>query len=145
MSVLQAENSALPAGSGPRQIAAVIAASAALLLALAAPADAALRVSLLLAAPLTEELVFRAGLQEQLLRRNWGRWPAILSTAVIFSLLHGITRGSVIGLAVFAPACLLGWIYQLKRQVLLCIATHSALNLAWWLISGSSLFFLLHP
>jgi len=145
MSVLQAEHSALPAGSRPRQIAAVIAASAALLLALPAPADAALLVSLLLAAPVTEELVFRAGLQEQLLRRNWGRWQAILSTATIFSVLHGINRGSVIGLAVFAPACLLGWIYQFKRRALLCIAAHSALNLAWWLVSTSNLFLLLLP
>lgn len=108
---------------------------------MAAPAgQVAPLLSLLLIAPVTEELVFRAGLQEQLLRLGCGSWLALSTTAAVFALLHAITRSKPQALAVFGPALLIGWCYsrQRGRGLERCIALHGAMNLAWWLLAGTA-------
>ncbi len=106
---------------------------------MAAPAgQVAPLLSLLLIAPVTEELVFRAGLQEQLLRLGCGAWLALTVTAAVFALLHGLTRSDPQALAVFGPALLIGWFYPRRHGLELCIALHGAMNLAWWLVAGSA-------
>jgi membrane protease YdiL (CAAX protease family) len=116
-----------PAGVGAAwaQVgAAVIAAGAAALL----PAPL---VVLLVLAPVLEELVFRAGLQEGLLRR--GLYPLAANGAVtlVFALLHGLTRSWPLALAVALPSLLLGRVYQVQRRVAPVVALHAAMNLAW--------------
>jgi membrane protease YdiL (CAAX protease family) len=108
------------------------------------PADPRLLASLLLAA-LLEEVIFRAGLQEALLRRMQAltpapRWlglsAANLLTALLFAAAHAWLRSLWLGLASLAPALLLGWLYERRRNVWLCVLLHAAFNTIWWLISA---------
>lgn len=96
-------------------------------------------ISLLLLAPLSEELVFRAGLQQQLIQRGQRPAVAVGLTAAAFALLHGLNRGAALGLAVLVPALLLGLLYQRSRSLPACVALHAAMNLAWLLAASTSL------
>jgi membrane protease YdiL (CAAX protease family) len=96
-----------------------------------------------IAAPVIEEIIFRAGVQHGLLQ-----WPhmqtmvfasgplhasaANLLTAALFALAHVPAQGWV-GLATFVPAVAIGMVYDRYRSVLPCIALHCAFNLAWLL------------
>lgn len=91
---------------------------------------------LLVLAPWAEEVVFRLGLQENLLRR----WPghalaAIVVTALVFGLAHALLRQDPMALAVAAPALLLGLLYGRWRLLWPCVALHAAMNALWlfWL------------
>ncbi len=90
----------------------------------------ALLLPLLVAAPLLEELVFRGGLQEQLLERL-SPGAANAFTALAFALAHGLTRSWWLAAAVLLPAGALGWLYQRERRVAPCVAAHAAMNLVW--------------
>ncbi len=95
-----------------------------------------LRVAMLLAlAPLAEEVVFRAGVQEELLRLRMSPWLANAATALAFALAHALARGSLLGLAVVAPALLLGSVYGAQRRLRWCVLLHAAMN-ALWLLAG---------
>lgn len=100
-----------------------------------------LRVAVLLAlAPVAEEVVFRAGLQEALLRQTVWRWHtapwlANAATALAFALTHAQARGSLLGLAVVAPALLLGSVYGAQRRLRWCVLLHAVMN-ALWLLAG---------
>lgn len=90
---------------------------------------------LLLAAPLLEEGLFRAGLQESLLRR----WPTATHgrrsrglTTLAFAACHAVTRGPLLGLAVVVPAWFLGQVYDHQRSLTACTLLHALFNLAWW-------------
>lgn len=93
---------------------------------------------LLVAAPILEEAVFRAGIQEALLRLPTAPWCANVTTAVLFGLAHAWLRADVSALAVVAPALLVGWVYTRTRRLLPCVLLHSALNAAWvtWRLMG---------
>ena len=94
------------------------------------------RVALLLiVAPLAEEVLFRAGLHETLLRRAVAPWLANVATALAFGVLHAALRGDVAALAVALPALLTGALYQRTRRLRHCIALHAAMN-ALWLAAG---------
>lgn len=95
-----------------------------------------LRAAVLLAvAPLAEELVFRGGLQEALLRRPVAPWLANGATALAFALAHALASGSLQGLAVVVPALLLGHIYGLQRRLPACVLLHASMNGLWLLAS----------
>ena len=86
---------------------------------------------LLVLAPLIEEAVFRAGLQEALLRRwNAPLWANVF-TALAFGLAHAAVRGDAAGFAVAVPALLIGAVYGRWRQLRLCVALHAAMNALW--------------
>lgn len=97
---------------------------------------------LLLAAPVLEELVFRSGLHEHLLRR-WsadnGPARATHLTTLAFGLAHAVTRGPALGLAVLLPAWLIGRLYQRQRRVAGCIAVHAVFNLGWLMFGPAAL------
>ncbi len=94
----------------------------------------------LLAAAILEEIVFRAGVQEMLLRwwlRRTARTPAARSmpnllTAAIFAMAHALLRSWQVGTAALPAALVLGWLYERKRRVWPCIALHAAFNVAWF-------------
>ncbi len=97
---------------------------------------------LLLAAPIWEELLFRRGLQERLLRFSWGSrrllqfsLPAWI-VGCVFVLAHLPFQG-VHSLLVLLPALVLGRLFEHTGQVLLCIALHSWFNLCWLLVAGT--------
>lgn len=97
----------------------------------AAP-DAAAVARLLVLAPLLEEWVVRAGLQEWLIRRRWpgrrheGRAPVAVSAAV-FGLLH-LGAGWRAALLVLPPGLMLALLYQRSRDWRQCALLHCGLN-----------------
>ena len=107
--------------------------------ALAGPAPV---VWLLLAAPVMEEIVFRVGLQEALLRR-WGERSAAAALAVnvvaalAFAAAHLARHADAQAALTFLPALLIGALYQRQRRVMPCIALHALCNGLWLLAAGS--------
>lgn len=81
-------------------------------------------------APWVEELVFRRGLQEALLRAGLGGGRAIAATAALFAVAHGVARSWWLAAGVLAPALLIGVLYARRRRVGPCVALHAALNAA---------------
>ena len=92
---------------------------------------------LLLAAPVLEETVFRAGLQEALLRRlSPGTAAAATAnalTALAFMAAHLALRPSGLSALTAVPALALGALYQRSRQLAPCIALHALFNAIWLL------------
>lgn len=95
---------------------------------------------LLLVAPMLEEIVMRAGLQEALLRR-WlasGRMTrrglAInAATACAFAAAHVAVRADALAALTALPALLIGHVYQRRRRLAPCIALHALFNATWLL------------
>lgn len=89
--------------------------------------DPAIALRLLLLAPLLEEWIVRAGLQEWLMGRHPGaRMCSLMVPAVFFSLLH---LGSGWNAAwVFLPGLALGLLYRRWRNWRLCALVHALLN-----------------
>ena len=85
-----------------------------------------------------KEALFRAGLQEFLLRRRAAPWLANGLTALAFGLAHAGWRGESAALAVIAPALLLGLVYGRTRRLLPCVLLHAAMNAVWlaWSLAG---------
>src|ERR1044071_6872264 len=101
-----------------------------------------------LAAAVLEEIVFRAGLQEALLRwqaratapralrsRLLGCSVPNVATAALFALAHAATRSWWVGLGAFPSALALGWLYERHRRLWPCIALHAAFNLCWFFLA----------
>jgi membrane protease YdiL (CAAX protease family) len=88
-------------------------------------------VWLLAGAPVVEEVIFRLGVQHELLAR-W-RSPAVANvlTALVFALAHGWSQGTWQSLLTLLPALFIGSVYQRSRRVLPCIALHAAFNAIW--------------
>ena len=76
-------------------------------------------------APVTEELIFRAGIFRYL-RTRFPRWAALLVPALLFAALHG-------NLASFAPLAMLGIIFSLAYErtgsIAVPIIAHGLFNL----------------
>jgi membrane protease YdiL (CAAX protease family) len=112
------------------------------LLAAAALVPAPLWTSLLFA-PIAEEVVFRAGLQESLLRRLGARhavdaFTANLLTALAFAAAHVALRPGILACLTILPSLLVGRVYQQHRRLELCVALHAGFNLIWLLCAGVS-------
>lgn len=86
---------------------------------------------LLLAAPLLEEAVCRAGLHEALLRHGAAAWMANGMTAAAFGLAHVAARGDAAAFTVALPALAIGLVYGRWRRLRWCVALHAAMNAAW--------------
>ena len=103
-------------------------------IAMVAPAGAGLpRLAVLLVvAPLTEEAIFRAGLQEALMRhtRATAR-TTTLATALAFGLAHALWRGDAAAFAVALPALAIGAVYARGRRLRHCVALHALMNAVW--------------
>ena len=91
--------------------------------------DAAALVRLLLLAPVLEEWVVRAGLQEWLIRRTDGRARAasVALSAAAFALLHAGSGWRAV-LLVLAPGLVLALLYQSRRDWRLCALAHCGMN-----------------
>lgn len=114
---------------------------------LASPAPARPIAWLLLGAPLTEELVFRAGLQDVLARRwarrRLGRSCAVVVASLLFAAAHGLLAPGVLAALTFFPSLLLGALYARTGRLPHAVALHAAFNLCWLLL-GSTAMFSLH-
>lgn len=88
--------------------------------------DAAALARLLVLAPLLEEWVVRAGVQEWLIRRLPALGAVALSAAT-FAVLH-LGAGPRAALLVLAPGLLLALLYQRTRDWRLCALLHCGMN-----------------
>lgn len=91
---------------------------------------------LLVSMPIAEELIFRAGLQEALLRRGLRPLTSSVLTALAFGAAHAVLRSPWLGLAVLPASFLLSAVYLRWRRVGPCVAAHAAMNLAWLLATS---------
>ncbi len=86
-------------------------------------------------APLSEELIFRAGLYRYI-RQKLGRWPALLVSGICFGVLHGNWAG-------FLPLAVLGMLlalaYEATGSIRVPILAHALFNLNTILIVLSGL------
>jgi membrane protease YdiL (CAAX protease family) len=86
-------------------------------------------------APLSEELIFRAGLY-RFIRQKLGRWPALLISGICFGILHGNWAG-------FLPLAVLGMllalVYEATGSIRVPVLAHSLFNLNTILIVLSGL------
>jgi membrane protease YdiL (CAAX protease family) len=102
----------------------------------AAPGQRSLYMISLALAPALEELVFRLGLQESLLRRGWQTLTSAALVAAAFAAAHLLLRGQDLSSAATAlPALAIGLRYGRRRSVLECVLAHAACN-ALWLWAG---------
>ncbi|MEP7102298.1 MAG: JDVT-CTERM system glutamic-type intramembrane protease [Burkholderiales bacterium] len=93
-------------------------------------------LTLLLLAPILEELIFRCGLQETLLRKRACAAPggaalANIVTAACFALCHFAVVPGALSALTALPALAIGWIYQRTRRLAPCVAAHVAMNALW--------------
>lgn len=95
--------------------------------------------TLLILAPAAEEIVFRLGLQETLLRHA-GTPAAARSanalTALAFAAAHLALRPGAWAALTVLPALACGHLYQRRRRVAPCIALHSIFNAGWLLLAA---------
>lgn len=89
--------------------------------------------SVMLLAPITEEILFR-GLFQRMLRRKSTIWSAIMQTSSLFALLHCSSaqglRNVEIFVALFILSCLMGYLYEKTEQLWAPIGLHMAFNSA---------------
>lgn len=97
--------------------------------------DLATVARLLLLAPVLEEWIMRAGLQEWLLRRT-SPMAALLASAAVFSTLH-LGSGLAAAALVFWPGLLFGVVYQRWRDWRLCVLAHGLCNCFAITVCGS--------
>ena len=86
---------------------------------------------LLVVAPLLEETVFRAGMQEWLRRATRRPVAAIALTAALFGLAHVAVRGELAAALVFVPALAIGFVYERTGRLRDCVLLHAAMNTLW--------------
>ena len=98
-------------------------------------------LNLLVLAPVLEEVVFRAGLQQALHERGWPAPMAIGLSALVFAGAHLLLRGADwLMAATVLPAWIVGWVYARWRRLWPCITLHAVFNLAWGLRPSGEFF-----
>jgi membrane protease YdiL (CAAX protease family) len=99
-------------------------------------------LSVAVLAPIIEEIIYR-GMVLPWLGRFMGRWPSILVSAAIFSLIHPLldwdARAAVPGL--FIVGVVLGWAALHRGDLSMSIALHSGFNLlaAFFIVWGADI------
>ena len=78
-------------------------------------------LAIVLVGPVTEELVFRMGIQRHLIRHRMRPWMAILLSALIFGAVHG-NPAQIPGAVVFG--WVLGWLYWRSGTIWIPVAAH---------------------
>ena len=82
-------------------------------------------VTALFLTALPEEWFFRA----YFMTRLGTGWRANLIAALLFSILHGLTRDWATALLVLVPSLFYGWLYQRSRDLTLLVLVHALSNL----------------
>ncbi len=91
-------------------------------------------LGIVVAGPVTEELVFRMGIQRHLIRKGLQPWYAMIVTSVVFGIIHG-NLAQLFGAVPFGVV--LGWLYWRSGTIWIPIAAHVFNNLVgvctiWW-------------
>lgn len=101
------------------------------LAALASPVSAVRLLILLCVAPLAEEAVFRAGLQQALMNRLHSPTFANALTAAIFGTAHMLARQDAAAFVVALPALFVGALFQRTGRLRWCVLAHAWMNGLW--------------
>ena len=80
-------------------------------------------------AALPEEWFFRAYLQTRL----GNGIVAMLIVSLLFSLMHYITRDSMVAVLVFMPSIFFCWIYKKTNDIVLVVMLHALSNLVYYI------------
>jgi hypothetical protein len=91
------------------------------------PSAAPFALATLLAAAIPEEWFFRTYF---MIRLGQGSRANII-TSLLFSLMHGLTRGWTAAALVFLPSLFYGWLYQRTRDLPLLVLVHTLSNLIY--------------
>jgi membrane protease YdiL (CAAX protease family) len=93
---------------------------------------------LVVGAPVVEEVIFRLGLQQELLQRLQpdSAWLANGITALVFSVAHALSHSPVMAMLTLLPALFIGNFYQRSRRLAPCIALHAFFNVIWLALPG---------
>lgn len=91
---------------------------------------------LLAGAPVVEEVIFRLGLQQELLTHLRSAPAANALTALVFAAAHGLSQGTSQSLLTLLPALAIGAIYQRSRRLAPSVALHAAFNTFWLAVPG---------
>ncbi len=96
------------------------------------PVDVWLYLTIVLAvvgAPVYEEVLYRGIVQQALVGAGMRRWPAILTTSVLFALVHlGAVPLHALPL-LFVLSIGFGWVYEKTGRMWASITMHAAFNL----------------
>jgi membrane protease YdiL (CAAX protease family) len=88
-------------------------------------------IGVMLAFPILEEIWFR-GLLYTPLRREWGPWPVIIGTSILFAFSHA----NAVPINQFFGGLIFAWAYEKRRTlvapILLHILGNSALAVVGW-------------
>jgi membrane protease YdiL (CAAX protease family) len=71
-------------------------------------------------APFGEELIFR-GVLYPLLRNRWGLWPGVLSSSLIFAVVHG---DIAVGVSAFVLGIILALVFEYSRSLWSSVLVH---------------------
>lgn len=93
-------------------------------------------VWMLAGAPVVEEVIFRLGLQQELLTRLCPASAANVLTGLAFAAAHGLSQGTPQALLTLLPALAIGAIYQRSRRLAPSVALHAAFNAVWLTVPG---------
>jgi membrane protease YdiL (CAAX protease family) len=91
------------------------------------PSETPFALTTLVTAALPEEWFFRA----YFMSRLGGGMRSNVLASLLFSLLHGLTRGWIAAALVFAPSLFYGWLYQRTRDFPLLTLVHALSNLVY--------------
>lgn len=87
--------------------------------------------------PLSEEFVFRMGIQRHLIRKSLSPWKAIIVSSAVFAVIHG-NPAQIPG--AFMLGAVLGWLYWRTNNIWIAVAAHAFNNiigvLTAWLPNG---------
>jgi len=93
------------------------------------PSEIPFALTTLLMAAVPEEWFFRAYFMTRMGR---GIRSNVISS-VLFSLLHGLTRGWTAAVLVFLPSLFYGWLFQRTRDLPLLVLVHALSNIVYTL------------
>ena len=80
-------------------------------------------------APISEEMIFRAGIQRALMKRGC-QYASVLITSALFAFAHFIISLKIISLMVFFPSAIISFYYMKHKDIRFCIVLHSIYNIA---------------
>jgi membrane protease YdiL (CAAX protease family) len=94
------------------------------------PGEFNLALYTLLLVALPEEWFFRVYFMTRVETLSENKWTANIATSTLFAVLHVPTQGWL-GLTVFVPSLILGWIYQQRQDFVLVILLHAMANIVY--------------
>jgi membrane protease YdiL (CAAX protease family) len=76
-----------------------------------------------------EEIMYRLALYRAIISANYSRWVALIVQSVVYSLIHFMVVGAVLGLFSLVYGFLLGLIVQRSKSVSQAIVCHFIIDI----------------